>query len=274
MSAGTRRSAGQAEGAGAGCQTAHPVAPDLLAILPAARREAHYRAGRLRRLPQRVRYRGGAVECPVCGARASAFVPHGPERPTAVCPRCGALERHRGLVLYLERRTDLFAGGRSLLHIAPEPELQRRLRGRGGLEYVSADLASPYADVRADLVDLPFSADRFDCVLCSHVLEHVDDDRRALREIARVLRPGGWAAILVPVDLRRPGTHEDPEIVDPAARRRAFGQEDHLRAYGTDFEDRVREAGLAVHADDWLMRLDAETVRRFGLGYDVIYRCT
>jgi hypothetical protein len=240
----------------------------------ALRREARYRAGRLRRLPLRVRYAGHGVRCPVCEGEFSAFVPAGPERPWARCPRCGALERHRGLVLYLQRRSDLFDGRRALLHVAPEPELSRRLRRIAGLDYVSLDLDSPYADVNADLCALPFPAGRFDAVLCSHVLEHVGDDRRALAEIGRVLKPEGWAALLVPVEASLEATYEDRGIVAPAERQRAFGQEDHVRLYGRDFPARVREAGLEVATDAWLGELDAVTRARYGVGGDVIYRAT
>lgn len=237
-----------------------------------ALREARYRAGRLKRLPLRLRYAGRGVECPVCQGRFRAFVPYGPERPAARCPRCGLLERHRGLFLYLERQTDLLSARRSLLHVAPEPELQRRLRRRPGLDYVSLDLTSPYADVRADLGALPFGDGRFDAVICSHVLEHVEDDGRALGEIARVLAPGGWALLLVPVDRDRAETYEDASIVAPEARRAAFGQDDHVRLYGADFPARCRAAGLQVQADRWLSGLPPATVRRHGLGADTIYR--
>lgn len=241
--------------------------------LPAVRRALHYRAGRLRRLPRRIRYRGNAVACPVCLGRSAAFIPHGPARPAALCPRCGAAERHRGLVLYLERRTDLFTRPSALLHVAPEPELERRLSRLPDLSYTTTDLSSPYAQVHADLEDLPFPTDSFDAILCSHVLEHVSDDGRALAELARVLRPSGWAALLVPVDVARAVTYEDTSIVRPAARREAFGQGDHVRVYGADFPERVRRAGLHVEVDRWLMELDEATIRRFGLGHDPIYRC-
>lgn len=208
----------------------------------------------------------------MCRGRFRAFVPHSAARPAARCPRCGLLERHRGLFLFLERRTELLSRSHSLLHVAPEPELQHRLRGQPRLDYVSLDLASPYAEVRGDLHALPFATEHFDAVICSHVLEHVEDDRRALAEIARVLAPDGCALLLVPVDGDRATTYEDPEIVDPEARRRAFGQDDHVRSYGVDFPARVRAAGLEVEADRWLTGLPPATVRRYGLGDDTIYR--
>jgi SAM-dependent methyltransferase len=248
--------------------------PPLARLARFLRREARYRAGRLRRLPLRVRHRGAGVTCPVCLGAFASFVPAGPQRPWARCPRCGLLERHRGLFLYLEWRTDLFSAPRSLLHVAPEPELQRRLRARTDLRYVSLDLGSPYADVRGDLEALPFADHSFDAVLCSHVLEHVGDDRRALSEIRRVLRPGGLALLLVPVDDAREHTYEDATIVAPEARRIAFGQEDHLRQYGRDFAERVRAAGFAVEPDRWLIELDEPAIRRYGLGTDVVYRAT
>jgi hypothetical protein len=193
-------------------------------------------------------HRGRSRWCPVCERRAARFLPYGAvRRENAMCPRCGALERHRFVWLYLTRRSGLFAGGpKTLLHLAPEPCLERRLRRQLGEGYLSADLSNPRAMVKADIMALPFADGRFDVVYCSHVLEHVADDRLALREIRRVLGAGGWALILVPV---HPGpTLEDAGVTDPRERLRRFGQEDHLRRYGEDFPGRLCQAGFAVTA--------------------------
>jgi SAM-dependent methyltransferase len=230
----------------------------LLRLMPGARR--HRLLGAVRGL----RYRGNYVECPCCEGSFSRFVPHR-GRPRAKCPGCGALERHRVLWLFLERETDLFERPGAMLHIAPEYALLRRLAGIEGLRYLSGDLDSALASHELDVMDLPFDAATFDFLICNHVLEHVDDDRRALAEIHRVLKPGGWAILMCPVDMRRAMTLEDPTVLTPQDRHRVFGQSDHVRLYGRDYPDRLAAAGFDVraerYADDW----DKRSIGRFGL---------
>jgi hypothetical protein len=209
-------------------------------------------------------HRGDAVRCPCCDGSFDAFIRHR-GRPHAKCPRCGALERHRLLWLYLTERTSLLSSRSSLLHFAPEPAFARRLKRDPGLRYVTADIDSPLAMDKVDIMDMPYADGSFDAVLCNHVLEHVDDDRLAMREIRRVLRPGGWAILMSPIDARRATTLEDPGITTPAARHRAFGQSDHLRLYGRDFATRVAEAGFAVRTDRYVEQLDPALVSRCGL---------
>ncbi len=192
-------------------------------------------------------YLGSRYVCPCCGWRFRQFLPYGlPPRPNAKCPRCNALERHRALWLYLSTKTDLFTARRRVLHVAPEPALQSALSAAPNIEYVTADMQSPYVMVKLDVENIPYPDGAFDVVLCNHVLEHVADDRRAMREIRRVLSPGGWAVLLAPMDDAREVTFEDPTVVDPKERERVFGQKDHVRIYGRDYIDRLREAGFAV----------------------------
>ena len=186
-------------------------------------------------------------------------------RGHAKCTRCGALERHRLLWLYLTERTDLLSKPMSLLHFAPEYAYQRRFSRIDGLRYITADLDSPLAMQSRAIMDLPFADGSFDAVLCSHVLVHVEDDRRALAEIRRVLRPGGWAILMSPIDRRRDSTLEDPAVTTPQARHRVFGQSDHFRLYGRDFAERVAASGLAVRTDSYLERLGDETIACHGL---------
>jgi SAM-dependent methyltransferase len=184
--------------------------------------------------------------CPVCDNYARAFLPATPEpRPNCICPNCGSRERHRLTWLFLNRHSDLFDGRpKRMLHVAAERSLARRLSRVPGLAYLTADLSSPTAMLQMDIMDIQFPEDSFDVILCSHVLEHVDDDRQAMREFARVLKPGGWALLLVPISVE--ATFEDPSITDPALRKRLFGHPEHVRQYGMDFADRLAEAGLVV----------------------------
>jgi SAM-dependent methyltransferase len=210
--------------------------------------------------------RSAGVECPCCGGRFRRFEPFGAKiRENALCPECGALERHRLQWLYLRERTNIRSARLRLLHFAPEPYLQKLLRALPNLDYVSADLRSPRADLLTDILALPVASDRFDVVLCSHVLEHVPDDRAAMRELLRVMKPGGWGVIQVPIGPRRETTFEDWSVTSEADRERVFGQLDHVRIYGTDYYDRLREAGFDVEQVPLPMELGPESTRRYGL---------
>jgi SAM-dependent methyltransferase len=210
-------------------------------------------------------YKGREVECPCCGSTFSRFMPGLSHRDTRVCPRCGAQERHRALWLYMRERTDLFARDQlSILHWAPEYALQRSLSELPNAAYVSADLHGGEASQHMDMTDVPFKDDSFDLIVCVHVLEHVPDDRQAIREMVRVLRPGGLALLLVPIVLEQP-TLEDPSIVTPEQRKEAYWQEDHVRLYGADFPQRLEEEGFEVTVDRWVRTLDRHMLERYGL---------
>src|SRR5690606_5498676 len=158
-------------------------------------------------------------------------------RPEAKCPVCGALERHRLIVRFLAERTDFWNGRtKRMLHVAPEAQIRTMFMRAPGVRYVSADISLRRPMVQADLTNLGFADETFDVIYCSHVLEHVDDDLRAMRELRRVLRPGGWAILQVPII--RDVTYEDPTVTTPEGRLAAFGQRDHVRAYGRDYADR------------------------------------
>jgi SAM-dependent methyltransferase len=218
-------------------------------------------------------WRGDNVECPVCGGRFERFLPYW-NRDYCRCPRCDSHERHRALWLYLQRRTDLLTAPHHVLHLAPEPSLVAHLRRRPNLDYVSADLDSPLAMLHFDIQDIPFRDATFDAVLCGHVLTEVPDDRLAMREMRRVLRPGGWAIVMAAVEPDRETTYEDPSITDPEARRAAFLEPLNVRVYGADFADRLREAGFEVEAIPWPRVLGDDDIRRFGLlPADEIYWC-
>jgi SAM-dependent methyltransferase len=183
--------------------------------------------------------------CPVCHTWDREFQTFGlVPRPNARCPTCRSLERHRLVWCFFQRSTNLFRPPRKrMLHFAPEEMMAAQLARLVHLEYITADLLQP-AMVKVDITNIQFGDRTFDVVYCSHVLEHVLDDRKAIRECYRVLNANGWAVFMVP--LTKTPTIEDPSITDPKERERLFGQVDHVRQYGPDFEERLKEAGVEV----------------------------
>jgi len=190
--------------------------------------------------------RGRRFRCPLCSGEYRRFLSAGnPPRANAMCPGCASLERHRLLWLALQQGWNEggLAAGVHLLHVAPEPVLAAQLAQRFE-QYVSIDLEGKQAMQAMDVTDLSFTDESFDAVVCNHVMEHVPNDRAAIAELFRVLKPGGWGSIQVP--MLGEATKEDLSITDPAQRRRLYGQEDHVRMYGRDFMERLREAGFNV----------------------------
>jgi SAM-dependent methyltransferase len=194
---------------------------------------------------QMVRNRGTDVLCPVCGHRFARFKVDR-NRPNALCWRCGSHERHRAQWLLFERRPELLRDAEALLHFAPEWSLRQRLKRISGLRYVTADLLQPDVDLRLDIESLDLPDHSFDAVICSHVLEHVSDDGAAMQELRRITAAGGWCLVMVPLDLGRASTYEDPTITTPAERERAFLQHDHVRLYAPDISERLASAGFEV----------------------------
>jgi SAM-dependent methyltransferase len=214
-------------------------------------------------------------QCPVCSEYCHRFEPYGvPPRPEASCSSCGALERHRLVSIFFRQQTDLFDGrAKRMLHFAPERCLSSMFDAVPNLDYVTVDIKSPRARVHADITELPFGDDTFDVLYCSHVLEHVVDDRKAMRELRRVLRPDGWALLVVPITADR--IDEDPTVTDPKERLRLYGQEDHVRRYGPDFAERLIECGFGVRpivAPDFM---DAKLIARTAVKpNEAIHYCT
>lgn len=214
------------------------------------------------------------VFCPVCGNTAPSFKPFGnPPRPNALCPNCTSLERHRFLWAFLENNSNLFTTqSLNLLHFASEVCLEWRLRSKIGRGYITADLLDPKADVKADITSLNFADASFDAIICSHVLEHVPDDQKAMQELFRVLSPGGTALVMVP--LKQGKTEEDLSITDPAERTRRYGQSDHVRYYGIDIAKRLRSAGFVVQLVKSTEHFSAIDMNKLRLNNDCIFLCT
>lgn len=185
-------------------------------------------------------------------------------RRRARCPRCGALERHRFLAFLLEQLGLVVASAGAVLDIAPQKQVQHVLKRLARDAYVGMDLFDHLGvDLRADITGLPFHDGAFDLIVCYHVLEHIPDDRAAMRELARILSPGGLAILQVPWR-RNQETDEDPGA--PVEERiRRFGQDDHVRYYGRDFEERLASAGLRPYRLDPVDLLDEGELGRLGV---------
>lgn len=194
-------------------------------------------------------------------------------RPNVLCPYCLSLERHRLLWLYLRRQTDFFTAPQKLLHIAPEQCFYRRFKAMPHLQYTTGDLESPLAAYHFDLHHIPFEDNSFDTIFCNHVLEHVDDADRCMRELHRVLKPGGWGVLQVPIDYSRQVTLEDDSITSPQQREEHYWQKDHLRLFGRDYPQRLARAGFSVIEVPCGQGLTPEEISTYRLqAWEIIYR--
>ena len=162
-----------------------------------------------------------------------------------------------------------------MLHVAPEPHIGRQLEPLLGLDYFAADLNGVDATEEVDITDIQHPDNSFDIICCSHVLEHIPDDRQAMAELHRVLSPSGWAVLLVPITATE--TVEGGRATDPETRLRLFGQEDHVRRYGPDFVDRLRDVGFEVEkfvAGDFLSREERVRIAVHTEPAGEIFHCT
>lgn len=216
--------------------------------------------------------KGNRFTDPIDGRSFRTFLPYGygKQRSNVLSPGTLSLERHRLLWLYLKNETDFFSKQLKVLHFAPEQAFYSRFRKQANLDYTTTDLNSPLADVKADICDLPFNDDVYDVILCNHVLEHIPDDTKAMEELFRILKPGGMAIVQIPQDLRRQLTYEDDSITDKEERSRIFGQYDHVRVYGRDYFDKLRQVGFKVEEVDYTKQLTKEEVERYCLAYGEI----
>jgi len=229
------------------------------------------------RKPLAIIYKGNNVECPVCGKKFKNFLPYGygkANKNNRLCPYCLSLERHRLLWLYLKSKTEFFTEKMAVLHIAPEQPFLKTFKSLKNLNYISADLYSPIVDVKTDIREMVFADNLFDFVICNHVLEHIDDEQKAMKEILRVLKPGGKAVLQVPIDYSLSETFEDPSIVSEKDREKYYGQYDHVRQYGADYPQRLRKAGFDVTEDDFVNSFSEEEKEKYRFDKnEIIYFC-
>ena len=210
---------------------------------------------------------GNRYTDPIDGKSFRSFIPYGYNkvRENALSPSTYSLERHRMLWLYLKNETNIFTEKVRLLHFAPEPAFHKIFKNCNNISYDTIDLNSPLAEIKADICNLPIENDTYDYILCNHVLEHIDDDIKAMSELYRVLKKGGVGIFQIPIDIKRKKTFEDPSITEPKERNRRFGQYDHVRIYGMDYFDRLFSVGFSVQQIHYANNLTKEEITRYCL---------
>lgn len=210
---------------------------------------------------------GNKYTDPIDGNTFRAFLPYGYNkiRNNVLSPSTFSLERHRLLWLYLKNETSFFKAKLKVLHFAPESALMNQFKKLKNLSYDTIDLNSPIADIKADICDLPFLDNSYDFILCNHVLEHIIDDNKAMKELYRVLNKNGIGIFQVPMDYNRDTTFEDFSVTNKKERNKLFGQYDHVRIYGLDFFDRLQKAGFSVERCEYTSKLSKEDIIKFCL---------
>ena len=211
--------------------------------------------------------KGNKFTDPIDNKSFRTFLPYGygNQRNNVLSPSTLSLERHRLLWLYLKDKTDFFTSQKKMLHIAPEQCFLKRFKKLKNLDYITADLYSPIADVKADICNLPFKNNEFDVIFCNHVLEHIEDDKKAMSELYRVLKPNGFGIFQIPQDLTREKTYEDFTITSPKERAKHFGQYDHVRIYGKDYFNKLRSAGFKVDEINYSAEISDDLVKKYCL---------
>ena len=214
--------------------------------------------------------KGSKYTDPIDGKSFRKFLPYGygTQRPNVLSPSTLSLERHRLLWLYLQNETNFFKPQTpklKVLHMAPEQCFLARFKKLKHIDLITADLYSPIVDVKADILDLPFEDNSFDIIFCNHVLEHIEDDNKAMQELYRVLKVGGFGIFQIPQDYSRATTYEDFSITSPEERAKHFGQYDHVRVYGSDYFHRLRTVGFNVDEVNYAEKLSETDMDKYRL---------
>jgi SAM-dependent methyltransferase len=211
-------------------------------------------------------FKGTKFTDPINNKSYSYFFPYGynKQRKNALCPGTFSLERHRLLWLYLKKETDFFNSKNKILHFAPEQCFHKFFKSYFK-NYTSTDLNSPIVDIKADICNLPFNDNSFDYILCNHVLEHIYDDEKAMKEIYRVLNKNGIAILQVPIDINNNYTHEGRDIDNKQDRNKLFGQYDHLRMYGLDYFKKLKNIGFKVKNENYLSNISQDEKDKYSL---------
>lgn len=228
-------------------------------------------------------YQGDNVSCPICNSTFRVFATYGVDkRKNARCLNCNSLERHRLLWKYLNEKTNHLEGKKfKMLHFAPQRMFLKKFSSHPNIDYTPCDInpeTYEYYNIhkieKVDVMNIPFSDNSFDMVMCNHVLEHIEDYKVGMSELYRVMKKGGWGIFQVPIDYSRETTFEDDSITDPKERERVFGQFDHLRIFGKDYKNQLESVGFNVTENNYVNQFTDEEINKFGFSKDEkIYYC-
>jgi len=221
-------------------------------------------------------FKGNDYYCPVCQKKSGLFITSKDGlRENAVCPSCGSFERQRFFMLVFNKFSFINPDKYTMLDIAPTFCLQKVFKGNSNIEYVSFDISSPLAEIKGDITKMIFENNSFDIIICSHVLEHIENDLTALSEINRVLKSNGKAFFQIPLDKKMKSTFEDKTITNPEQRKEIYGQSDHVRIYGLDFPERLEKTGWTYEIINCSDTFDESLIRKYCLLEDEqIFVCT
>lgn len=229
-----------------------------------------------------LKYIGDAAYCPCCKGKFSKFLEVGPKKEPMMCPRCRSNDRDRFFWFYLEKHPDFFQPDIKLLHISPETIYFNRFRMIPGVDYVAGDKfilqfgnTYPKGTIYIDITAMPeFQDNTFDFIFCSHVLEYIKEDKKSLKELYRVLKPGGKAIISVPINFGHYSTIEDDSVIDPKEQEHLYGDTGHLRYYGEDYFERVQAAGFKTEFTPVREFISEEMIKKSVIKpFDVVHLC-
>lgn len=236
-------------------------------------------ANKIRLLYLRLKYAGNTVVCACCKSSFREFAPFGDNRrKNAWCPKCESLERHRLLWMYFENKTNLYKAPLKVLHIAPETVFFRLFKKQKNIDYHPGDIypnLCPKGTAYFDLLNHNLPDNSFDVIICNHVFQYIEDDKKAMEQVYKLMKKGGWGVMQVPIDTSRKVTYEDYTITDPKERVKAFGLKEHVRYYSYDYADRLITAGFSVLVDDYTAAFTDEEIHKYGFWKgDAVYYCT
>lgn len=218
-------------------------------------------------------YKGNKFIDPINGKSYRKFLSYGYKikRKNVLSPGTFSLERHRSMYLFLKNETPFFKQKLDVLHIAPEQCFIKKFKKLSNINYLTLDLNSPIADIQANILNLPFKKESFDVIFCNHVLEHIKNDYKAMKELYRVMKKGGFGIFQVPIKKSLKKTYEDFSITESKKRTKYFGQYNHVRIYGIDYFDRLEKVGFQVFPIKYYKKLKKEIIKKYALdSYEIL----